>query len=161
MKDSITNGIYYLILAEVLARDIFMSNSVTGLFPSVGIKQIKLAVTFDVFEFFFSVASISKGSSPVISDPYHRGRDPKPFLLSYYHKYRVSLPQQHVLGPVAAVSVHFSSSCLLFALLGKGSHCAYLCSEVGCGLCLVRSPEGNTLLSFPNSSANREPTVII
>ena len=39
LKDSITNKIYCLILAEVLARDIFMSKSVTGLFPCWGISR--------------------------------------------------------------------------------------------------------------------------
>ena len=33
LKDSITNKIYCLILAEVLARDIFMSKPVAELFP--------------------------------------------------------------------------------------------------------------------------------
>jgi hypothetical protein len=32
VKDSITNKIYCLILAEVLARDVFMSKPVIGLF---------------------------------------------------------------------------------------------------------------------------------
>jgi hypothetical protein len=33
LKDPITNKIYCLILAEALARDIFMCKSVIGLFP--------------------------------------------------------------------------------------------------------------------------------
>ena len=39
LRDSITNKIYCFILAQVLARDIFMSKSVTGLFPCGGISK--------------------------------------------------------------------------------------------------------------------------
>ena len=91
IKDSITSKSYCLILAETLAKGIFISKPVTELFLCGGIM---LPVLFDVLEFFFSVVKIFRGrSSPVISDPYHSGRGPKPFLLSCQHKYRGSLPK--------------------------------------------------------------------
>jgi hypothetical protein len=39
LKDFIVNKIYCLILAEVLAKDIFMSKPVTELFPCIGISK--------------------------------------------------------------------------------------------------------------------------
>ena len=80
LKDSITSKSYCLILAETLAKGIFISKPVTELFLCGGIM---LPVLFDVLEFFFSVPKNSRRSSLVISRTYYSGRGPKPFLLSY------------------------------------------------------------------------------
>ena len=54
LKDSITNKIYCLNLAEVLARDIFMAKPVTGLFPCQGINSSSyLSCLIFLFFFFF------------------------------------------------------------------------------------------------------------
>lgn len=69
LKGSIINKIYCLNLAEVLARDIFMSKLVTGLFPCPGISRSSYlcCLIFSNFSF-LSVAKIFRGSSPIISD---------------------------------------------------------------------------------------------
>jgi hypothetical protein len=60
--DSTTNKIYSLILAEVLASDIFMSKSVTGLIPCVGSRKSGYVYCLSFFEFFFSVDKIFRRS---------------------------------------------------------------------------------------------------
>ena len=82
LKDFIINKIYCLNLAEVLARDIFMSKPVTRLLPCRGISQSYYLSCLVVFKFsFLSVAKIFMWSSPVISDPYHSRRGPKLLFL--------------------------------------------------------------------------------
>jgi len=56
-KDSVTNKSYCLILADVLARDIFMSNPVSGLFLMWRNQQNIVPVLFDLLKFFFSTCS--------------------------------------------------------------------------------------------------------
>ena len=83
LKDSITNKTYCLILAQVLARDIFMSKSVTGLFPCGGISKSCYLSCLILSNFsFLSLDKIFRLSYLIISDPYYFGRGPMPFLLS-------------------------------------------------------------------------------
>ena len=75
-KDSITNKVEWLILTEVLARDIFMSKPVSELFPCGGIyfpscNSCYLSCLLALMFFFLSVAKIFRVSSPIISDPYY------------------------------------------------------------------------------------------
>ena len=82
LKDSITNKTYCLILAQVLARDIFMSKSVTGLFPCGGISKSCYLSCLILSNFsFLSLDKIFRLSYLIISDPYYFGRGPKPFLI--------------------------------------------------------------------------------
>lgn len=84
LKDFITNKKYYLILAEVLSRDTFMSEPIIELFPCGGISKLYYLSCLICLNFsFLTLAKIYRGSSPIISDPYHLGRGPKPFVLSY------------------------------------------------------------------------------
>jgi hypothetical protein len=61
LKDSIANKIYYLILAEVLARDNFISKPVTSLFSCGVINKSSYLSYLILFEFFFFVAKIFRG----------------------------------------------------------------------------------------------------
>jgi hypothetical protein len=62
-KDFVTNKIYWLILAEVLARDIFMSKSVSGLSPCGGICNLCYLSCLVFLDFsFLSIAKIFMGS---------------------------------------------------------------------------------------------------
>lgn len=61
LKDSITNKIYCLIVAEVLARNIFMSKPVTRLFPCWGISR-----SIYLFHLIFSNFSRSLGGLPLL-----------------------------------------------------------------------------------------------
>lgn len=83
-KDSVTKKIYWLILVEVSAKDIFMFHPVSGLFPCGGIRNSYYLSCLVVFKFsFLSVAKMFRGSSPIISDTYYFGSGPKPFLLPF------------------------------------------------------------------------------
>jgi hypothetical protein len=91
-KNSESNKIYWLILAEVLARDIFISKPVSGMFPCRGISNSCYLSCLVFLNFsFLSKAKIFKGSSSVMSDPFGRGL--KSFLLSCLNKYKASLPK--------------------------------------------------------------------
>jgi hypothetical protein len=82
-KDFIINTIYWLILAEILARDIFMSKPFLGMLPCGGISKLCYLTCLIFLNFsFLSVAR--KGSSPIISDPYYFGKGPKPFYLFFF-----------------------------------------------------------------------------
>jgi len=83
LKDSVTNKIYCLILAEVLARGIFISKPILGLFPCGGISKSFYLPCLVLNFSLLSVVKIFRGSSPITSDPYHSGRGPKPFLLPH------------------------------------------------------------------------------
>ena len=63
-KDSVTKKIYWLILVEVSAEDIFMFHPVSGLFPCGGISNSCYLSCLVFLKFsFLSVAKIFKGSS--------------------------------------------------------------------------------------------------
>jgi hypothetical protein len=79
-KDSVTNMICWLILAEVLARDIFISKPVWELFPCGMLSNSCYLSYFIFLNFsFLSLANIFRVTLSIICDPYYFGRSPKTF----------------------------------------------------------------------------------
>ena len=70
LEDSLANKIYWLCIAEVLARDIFMSQPVSGLFPCRGISKSRYLSCLVFLIFFF----LSLAETPIKSDSYYFGK---------------------------------------------------------------------------------------
>lgn len=96
--DSVANKIYRLWIDEILPRDIFVLQPVSGMFPCRRIsKSWYLSYLILIFPL-FSADKIFRRSSSIGSDLYQFGKNPKPFLFPV-NKCRASLQKQHVPGP--------------------------------------------------------------
>lgn len=78
LEDYVANKTHWLCIAEVLARDIFMSQPVSGLFPCRGIS--KSCYLSCLVLFFFFLSFLSAAETPIKSDPCYFGNIPKPFF---------------------------------------------------------------------------------